>query len=44
MAGTDCGFSIHVGQAAIDPGVAWLKLQALAEGAAIASDWFFKNR
>jgi len=43
MAGTDCGFSIHVGQASIDPGVAWLKLKSLAEGAAIASDWFFKN-
>jgi len=43
MAGTDCGFSIHVGQASIDPGVAWLKLKSLAEGAAIASDWFFNK-
>lgn len=42
MAGTDCGFSIHVGQAAIDPGVVWLKLRALAEGARIASGWFWK--
>jgi 5-methyltetrahydropteroyltriglutamate--homocysteine methyltransferase len=41
MAATDCGFSIHVGQAAIDPKVAWMKLKALAEGAAIASGWFF---
>lgn len=41
MAGTDCGFSIHVGQASIDPGVAWLKLKSLSEGAAIASDWCF---
>jgi 5-methyltetrahydropteroyltriglutamate--homocysteine methyltransferase len=39
MAATDCGFSIHVGQAAIDPDVVWMKLKALAEGAAIASKW-----
>ena len=43
MAATDCGFSIHVGQAAIDPGVVWMKLKALAEGAAIASKWCWKN-
>ena len=42
MAGTDCGFSIHVGQAAIDPKVAWLKLQALAEGVRIASQRCWK--
>jgi 5-methyltetrahydropteroyltriglutamate--homocysteine methyltransferase len=39
MAATDCGFSIHVGQAAIDPKVVWLKLRSLAEGARIASQW-----
>jgi 5-methyltetrahydropteroyltriglutamate--homocysteine methyltransferase len=43
MAGTDCGFSIHVGQASIDPGVVWLKLQALAEGARLASSWCWKK-
>lgn len=37
MAGVDCGFSIHVGMQGIDPDVAWAKLGALAEGAAIAS-------
>lgn len=42
MAGSDCGFSIHVGQASIDPGVVWLKLRSLAEGARIASGWFWK--
>jgi 5-methyltetrahydropteroyltriglutamate--homocysteine methyltransferase len=42
MAATDCGFSIHVGQAAIDPKVVWLKLKSLAEGAAIATDWCWK--
>lgn len=43
MAATDCGFSIHVGQAAIDPGVVWMKLKALSEGAAIATDWCWKK-
>lgn len=41
MAGTDCGFSIHVGQAAIDPKVAWAKLEVLAQGAAIATKEFW---
>jgi 5-methyltetrahydropteroyltriglutamate--homocysteine methyltransferase len=38
MAGVDCGFSIHVGMQGIDPDVAWAKLKALADGAAIATD------
>ena len=38
MAGVDCGFSVHVGMQGIDPDVAWGKLAALAEGAAIASE------
>jgi 5-methyltetrahydropteroyltriglutamate--homocysteine methyltransferase len=38
MAGVDCGFSVHVGMQGIDPDVAWAKLRALAEGAAIASE------
>ncbi len=38
MAGVDCGFSVHVGMQGIDPDVAWGKLAALAEGAAIATD------
>ena len=37
MAGTDCGFSIHVGTAGVDPEVVWKKFEALAEGARIAS-------
>jgi 5-methyltetrahydropteroyltriglutamate--homocysteine methyltransferase len=41
MAGVDCGFSVHVGMQTIDPDVAWAKLAALAEGAAIASDRLF---
>ena len=37
MAGTDCGFSIHVGTAGVDPDVVWAKLAALAKGAELAS-------
>lgn len=37
MAGTDCGFSIHVGTAGVDPDVVWAKLASLAQGAEIAS-------
>lgn len=37
MAGTDCGFSIHVGTAGVDPDVVWAKLAALAQGAELAS-------
>ena len=38
MAGVDCGFSVHVGMQGIDPDVAFAKLKALGEGAAIASE------
>jgi 5-methyltetrahydropteroyltriglutamate--homocysteine methyltransferase len=37
MAGTDCGFSIHVGTVGVDPDVVWAKLAALAQGAELAS-------
>ncbi len=37
IAGTDCGFGTFVGWSGCDPTVAWLKLEALAEGARIAS-------
>jgi 5-methyltetrahydropteroyltriglutamate--homocysteine methyltransferase len=41
IAGTDCGFGTWVGQAAVDPDVAWAKLAALAEGARLASREFW---
>ncbi len=41
IAGVDCGFSIHVGSGGVDPGVAFAKLKALAEGAAIATKQFW---
>ncbi|MGB6450273.1 MAG: cobalamin-independent methionine synthase II family protein [Steroidobacteraceae bacterium] len=37
MAGTDCGFGTFAGFGPVDPDVAFLKLAALVEGAAIAS-------
>jgi 5-methyltetrahydropteroyltriglutamate--homocysteine methyltransferase len=41
IAGTDCGFGTWVGQAAVDPGVAWAKMRSLAEGARLASGAFW---
>ena len=38
MAGVDCGFSTFAGYAGIETEIAYTKLAALAEGAAIASD------
>src|SRR6266849_2747451 len=37
IAGTDCGFGTWVGQAAVDPDIAWAKLASLAEGARLSS-------
>jgi 5-methyltetrahydropteroyltriglutamate--homocysteine methyltransferase len=38
IAGTDCGFDTFIRFSQVDPDVAWLKLHALSEGAAMASD------
>lgn len=37
MAGSDCGFGTFAGFGAVDPEIAYAKLEALAEGAALAS-------
>ena len=37
VGGTDCGFSTFAGLHTIDPAIVWAKLEALAEGARIAS-------
>jgi 5-methyltetrahydropteroyltriglutamate--homocysteine methyltransferase len=42
IAGSDCGYGTWVGQAAVDPDVVWAKLTALAEGARIATERFWK--
>ena len=38
IAGTDCGFGTFAGFYPVKPRITWLKLAAMAEGAAIASD------
>ena len=37
IAGSDCGFDTFAGASVVAPGVAWAKLQSLAEGARLAS-------
>jgi len=41
VAGTDCGFGTWVGQAAVDPDIAWAKLATLSEGARRATRAFW---
>jgi 5-methyltetrahydropteroyltriglutamate--homocysteine methyltransferase len=38
IAGTDCGFGSFAGYSRVDPAIAYKKLQALADGAALATD------
>ena len=42
IAGSDCGYGTWVGQAAVDPDIVWAKLAAMAEGARLASQQFWK--
>jgi len=37
MAGSDCGFGTFAGFGPVHPSIAWMKMKAMAEGAAIAS-------
>src|SRR5438094_7655055 len=41
IAGTECGFGTLVGQAAVDPDIAWAKLTSMAEGARRATREFW---
>ncbi len=41
VAGTDCGFGTWSGFGPIDPTICWAKLQALSDGAALASSRLF---
>ncbi len=43
IAGSDCGFSTFAGLPNVDPDIAWAKLEALAEGAARASDRLWRR-
>jgi 5-methyltetrahydropteroyltriglutamate--homocysteine methyltransferase len=38
MAGTDCGFGTFIRWSLVDPGVMWLKMSSMVEGAQIASE------
>jgi len=38
IAGTDCGFGTAVGAPMVHPKIAWMKLEALAQGAAMATE------
>jgi 5-methyltetrahydropteroyltriglutamate--homocysteine methyltransferase len=42
MAGSDCGFSTFAGFGAVDPDIVYMKLAAMAEGAALASRKLWK--
>lgn len=42
IAGSDCGFSTFAGFGAVDPDIVYMKLAAMAEGAAIASRKLWK--
>lgn len=44
IAGTDCGFGTSAGYGKLDPAVAYLKLEALADGARIASKRLWSRR
>ncbi|MCA6110158.1 cobalamin-independent methionine synthase II family protein [Bradyrhizobium cenepequi] len=43
IAGTDCGFASFATLHTVDPDIAWRKLEALAQGAEIASRRLWKN-
>jgi 5-methyltetrahydropteroyltriglutamate--homocysteine methyltransferase len=44
MAGTDCGFGTFAGFGPVEPDIAYLKLQSLAQGAQIASGRLWRQR
>jgi 5-methyltetrahydropteroyltriglutamate--homocysteine methyltransferase len=44
LAGTDCGFGTFAGYSRVDPAIAYKKLGALAEGAALASARLWRKR
>ena len=41
VAAPDCGFDTQAGLAMVHPDIAWKKLEALVEGAAVATDRLF---
>jgi 5-methyltetrahydropteroyltriglutamate--homocysteine methyltransferase len=43
IAGVDCGFGTFAGRVQVDTKIVWMKLQSLAEGAALASKQLWKK-
>lgn len=43
IAGTDCGFATFVGLDAVDPEIAWAKLETLSRGARLASSHLYRQ-
>jgi 5-methyltetrahydropteroyltriglutamate--homocysteine methyltransferase len=43
IGGVDCGFGTFAGRVQVDTKIVWMKLQALAEGAALASKQLWKK-
>ena len=44
IAGADCGFGSFAGYSRVDPAIAYKKLRALAEGAALATDRLWRSK
>jgi len=44
IAGTDCGFGSFAGYSRVDPAIAYKKLRALADGAALATDKLWRSK
>jgi 5-methyltetrahydropteroyltriglutamate--homocysteine methyltransferase len=44
IAGTDCGFGTFAGYSRVDPAIAYKKLRALADGAALATDQLWRSK
>ena len=44
IAGTDCGFGSFAGYSRVDPAIAYKKLRALADGAALATDTLWRSK
>jgi 5-methyltetrahydropteroyltriglutamate--homocysteine methyltransferase len=44
IAGTDCGFGSFAGYSRVDPAIAYKKLRALADGAALATGKLWRNK
>jgi len=44
IAGADCGFGSFAGYSRVDPAIAYKKLRALTEGAALATDRLWRSK